>query len=212
MPIGIMEVERADAAGIAVPVGQALRRRRHPLHAVRLQHRVGAVHVAHDDRDVLEPAIVAAGAGRGGATRGAAPGHELQRFLPKPQPHDAHARAGDTLEAAVAVLVHDRVGDLAEVEHSGVERQRAVHVGHRERDRTDRGDRGRPGRQRGALVGAGLLGWERRGAERQRQDGEARELHCKRSRMWSPTRSALAMMVRAGFTAPLEGKKLPSTT
>src|SRR5207247_7586348 len=83
---------------------------------------------------------------------------------------------------------------------------------YRERDRTDRGDRGRPGRQRGALVGAGLLGWERRGAERQRQDGEARELHCKRSRMWSPTRSALAMMVRAGFTAPLEGKKLPSTT
>src|SRR5438876_443518 len=101
---------------------------------------------------------------------------------------------------------------IAEVEHSGVERQRAVHVGHRERDRTDRGDRGRPGRQRGALVGAGLLGWERRGAERQRQDGEARELHCKRSRMWLPTRSALAMMVRAGFTAPLEGKKLPSTT
>jgi len=29
---------------------------------------------------------------------------------------------------------------------------------------------------------------------------------------WSPTRSALAMMVNAGFTAALEGKKLPSTT
>ncbi len=32
-----------------------------------------------------------------------------------------------------------------------------------------------------------------------------------RSRMWSLTRSALAMMVSAGLTAPLEGKKLPST-
>ena len=28
----------------------------------------------------------------------------------------------------------------------------------------------------------------------------------------SPTRSALAMIVNAGFTAPLETKKLPSTT
>ena len=33
-----------------------------------------------------------------------------------------------------------------------------------------------------------------------------------RSRRWSPTRSALAMIVSAGFTAPLDGKKLPSTT
>lgn len=29
---------------------------------------------------------------------------------------------------------------------------------------------------------------------------------------WSPTPSALATMVSAGFTAALEGKKLPSTT
>jgi len=27
----------------------------------------------------------------------------------------------------------------------------------------------------------------------------------------SPTRSAFAMMVKAGFTAPIEGRKLPST-
>ena len=33
-----------------------------------------------------------------------------------------------------------------------------------------------------------------------------------RSRRWSPTRSALAMAVRAGFTAPMLGKKLVSTT
>lgn len=29
---------------------------------------------------------------------------------------------------------------------------------------------------------------------------------------WSPTRNALAMIVKDGFTAPIEGKKLPSTT
>ena len=33
-----------------------------------------------------------------------------------------------------------------------------------------------------------------------------------RSSKWSPTRNALAMMVSPGFTAPLEQKKLASTT
>jgi len=44
---------------------------------------------------------------------------------------------------------------------------------------------------------------------------DARALHAhhdKRPRMWSATRKALAMMVSVGFTAPLLGKKLPSTT
>src|SRR5215467_5492642 len=36
--------------------------------------------------------------------------------------------------------------------------------------------------------------------------------HRIRSSRWSPTRSALATIVSPGFTAPLEGKKLPSTT
>ena len=36
--------------------------------------------------------------------------------------------------------------------------------------------------------------------------------HASRLFRWSPTRSALAMMVSAGFTAALDGKKLPSTT
>ena len=33
-----------------------------------------------------------------------------------------------------------------------------------------------------------------------------------RSSRWSPTRSALAIAVSAGFTAPMLGKKLVSTT
>lgn len=37
-------------------------------------------------------------------------------------------------------------------------------------------------------------------------------LTLRRSKRWSPTRKALAMIVKAGFTALLEGKKLPSTT
>ena len=34
----------------------------------------------------------------------------------------------------------------------------------------------------------------------------------RRSKMRSPTRNAFAMIVNAGFTAPLDGKKAPSTT
>ena len=33
-----------------------------------------------------------------------------------------------------------------------------------------------------------------------------------RSSRWSPTRNALAIIVNVGFTAELDGKKLPSTT
>ena len=43
-------------------------------------------------------------------------------------------------------------------------------------------------------------------------DHGASDLTPRRVFRWSATRRALAMMVRAGFTAALEGKKLPSTT
>ena len=39
--------------------------------------------------------------------------------------------------------------------------------------------------------------------------GVATPMRCNR---WSPTRSALAIAVSAGFTAPMLGKKLVSTT
>src|SRR5947208_3092207 len=128
------------------------------------------------------------------------------------QPYHAHARAGHALEPAVAVPGHDGVRHLAELEHRRVERDRAIHVGHRQRDRAYGGD-GRTAR--GVSDGRcapQLLRRERGNGERQRQDRQVGELHRKRSRMWSPTRSALAMIVSAGFTAPLDGKKLPSTT
>ncbi len=41
---------------------------------------------------------------------------------------------------------------------------------------------------------------------------EADSLAPSRSRRWSPTRSAFAIAVSAGFTAPMLGKKLVSTT
>src|SRR5207244_3496565 len=97
MVVRIPEIEGADPAGVGVPVREALRRWRHPPHAVRLEHGVGAVHVAYDDRHVLEPAVVAARVRRGRTARRSGPGHQLQRVDAEPEANDAHARAGHAL-------------------------------------------------------------------------------------------------------------------
>ena len=59
MPVGILEIERLDASSRGIPVGKPLRLRRGMLDLALAQPRA-CVHVRHDDRDVLEPAIVAA--------------------------------------------------------------------------------------------------------------------------------------------------------
>src|SRR2546429_7816264 len=114
MVVRIPEIEGADPAGVGVPVREALRRWRHPPHAVRLEHGVGAVHVAYDDRHVLEPAVVAARVRRGRTARRSGPGHQLQRVDAEPEANDAHARAGHALEAVVALARRDGVPDLLE--------------------------------------------------------------------------------------------------
>ena len=45
-----------------------------------------------------------------------------------------------------------------------------------------------------------------------RRDRASAPGHASRSRRWSPTRSEFAIAVSAGFTAPMLGKKLVSTT
>ena len=60
MSIWISKIEGFNAAGVRVPVRQALRPGGRVLHLVRSQHGVRLVHVAHDDRDMLEPPILTA--------------------------------------------------------------------------------------------------------------------------------------------------------
>lgn len=52
-----------------------------------------------------------------------------QRFLPKPEVHDAHTRTEDPFEPIEGVIVKLAVGDLLEGEHIVEERDRAIHVG-----------------------------------------------------------------------------------
>ena len=53
---------------------------------------------------------------------------------------------------------------------------------------------------------------QQQGRDQRREEREAPARHASRPLRWSATRSALAMMVSPGFTAALDGKKLPSTT
>jgi hypothetical protein len=69
--VGITEIEGLDAAGVGIPIGQALRPGRGVLHLVLAQDLVGAVHAGDDDRHVLKDAVVAPEvSGNGPAARG----------------------------------------------------------------------------------------------------------------------------------------------
>jgi hypothetical protein len=235
MSVRILEVKRANAGRAGDGFGQQLGAGRGMLDLESPEPSVRAVHVAHDDGHVLEPAIVAPGVGGRGAPGRAQILGELQVLLAQLEPHHPNAGAGEPLQAVVArpaclLIAHD-----PKVEHMGVELHRAVHVAHGHPHHRDRqGPRGRlhgghSGLRHGTLALPWVVGLLRveAGGKEQREDREpwlhaptpagrtASRLSARapmRSSRWSPTRSALAMIVRAGFTAPLEGKKLPSTT
>src|SRR5262249_44054008 len=123
-------------------------------------------------------------------------------------PHDPHAESEDTLELLILPAPHLDVGHLLKTEYLGVEGDGPVRVGHGHANGAHRANNSLPGGDGGEPQRA-----VQQQGRRERQDQrELSALHASRSLRWSATRSALAMMVRAGFTAALDGKKLPSTT
>ena len=96
--------------------------------------------------------------------------------------------------------------DLLEAENVREEADGAIEIGDGQTDLCDgtrRGGVARPGRD------------DRRGQQRKdaRYQGTAWSRgHPSLAARWSPTRSALAMIVNAGFTALLDAKNPPSTT
>src|ERR1051326_4277318 len=60
MCIWILEVERRDARCVLVPIWKALWPRRSVLYLVLAQPGIGLIHVADNDRDVLNPPIIPA--------------------------------------------------------------------------------------------------------------------------------------------------------
>jgi hypothetical protein len=202
--VGVLEVEGRDAAGVRVPVREALRPRGGVADPMLPEACVGLLHVGDDDGDVLERAVVAAGVGWSGAPRRRKVFSQLDPFAAEGEARDAHAdgeEAGQMLDVVADEL--DRLADLLERQDACVEVDRAVEVAHGEPNAVDRLDAKRR-RRRGRV--------HRGREESESEEGGATHPHARRSFRWSPTLSAFAMMVRAGFTAALEGKKLPSTT
>ena len=90
---------------------------------------IGPVHVAHDDGDVLEPAVVAPGVGRSGPTRRREILSELEQLVTQA----GAAPPGAGLRARPRELSYSGPDDLGvrrlgEVEHLGVEVHRAINI------------------------------------------------------------------------------------
>ena len=178
-----------------------------------------AVHVAHDDGDVLEPAVVALHCGRR-AARMIEVLPELDPLAAKRERDDPDPPGGDAGQLVPLLAADRRVTDRAEGQQFLVEAAGPVDVGNGQRH-AGNGKGNDAASTRGLLLSGdgdataiprlGVLRGDRRRNGQQRRDQEC-PLHARRSSRWSPTRSALAMMVSAGFTAALEGKQLPSTT
>src|SRR5262249_48013272 len=58
--VGVFEIKSFDPACILVPIWQPLRPGRSVLDFMLAQPLIGALHIARDDGDVLEPAVVTA--------------------------------------------------------------------------------------------------------------------------------------------------------
>ena len=185
MAVGVAKLVGVDAGGECG--GAAGRDRGGGPHACG-----GGVHGADHDREVLEPEVVTAAAGRVGRA-GAVPPDQLELVITKAQADRAGGGAG---EQGAGNRGFERAGmDAAEAERVAVEGLGPVEVGD---DPADAGDPGRAPAPTG-------------GQAEQNQAGPQFQAH-RRSLMRSATRMALAMMVSVGFTAPIEGKKLASTT
>ena len=135
--------------------------------------------------------------------------HQLNRLAAQLQLRTARSGAEHAHQVLPLLPGQLFFGDLLKVEHAGVEVDRRVEIVDHDRHTIDRGNL--------------CVGWgEARSRERDHDACEQAKLpHARhllhaappsRATKWSPTRNALAMMVKAGFTAELDGKKLPSTT
>src|SRR5712692_4622383 len=90
--IGVLKVESFDAARVFVPIRQPLRTGGGVLDFILSQNRVGVVHVADDDGDVLKPDVVALGINGNGTALGSQKLQKLNGFTSQLQGYNSNAR------------------------------------------------------------------------------------------------------------------------
>ena len=98
------------------------------LHFVLPQPRIGLVHIAHDDRDVLKPAIIAAGIDRNRPTLGREIFSELNVFIAQLHANHTHSQPKYAFEMFVILSGQFNVRYFLECEHLRIEVNRTVHV------------------------------------------------------------------------------------
>ena len=103
------------------------------------QLRIGRVHVADDDRDVLEPLVVAAAVDGDRAALGREIVDQLDLLVAQAQAHDARAHAEHPEQVLVGIALDLDLGHHLEWQDARVEGERALHLADRD------ADRGRPG-------------------------------------------------------------------
>ena len=140
MPVGVAEVEGADATGGRVPVRQPLRTFRDSLHSSGPKHRVRPVHVRHDDGHVLEPPVVAPRVVRRGAPLRLQVLGQIDALAAQAQPRGAAAGMRHALETIQRLSRLIDPQGLLERKHAGIERHRTVEIGDGHPDAAHRPD------------------------------------------------------------------------
>src|SRR6266567_5845332 len=105
------------------------------FHLVLPQPGIRLVHVANNDGDVLEPAIIAARIHWNRATLRREIFRQLDGLVPKPHSDHAHSQSEHALEMLVVLTSDFGVRYFLEREHLGIEIHRSVHIGDRDSDR-----------------------------------------------------------------------------
>ena len=101
------------------------------FHLVLPKDLIGAIHVAYDHGDMLEPKIVASGIDRNRTSARREKLDKFDRFIAKLHPNHAHACPKHPEEVLDIVASQFRVRHLLECEDVRIEIQRSVHVTHR---------------------------------------------------------------------------------
>src|SRR6266498_5104591 len=135
--VGITKIKCFDSSGGGERCRQRLGPSRDELHFERAQFFKCLVHVAHDNRDMLKPKIVAARIHWNRPPARCEILSEIDKFISELHPHDAHPRAKNAFQMFVLLSENFDVRDFLKRER-GIERHRAIHVAHRHADRFDR--------------------------------------------------------------------------
>src|SRR5713226_6547755 len=104
--IGVFEVESLDATRVFVPIRQPLRSRGGVLDFVLPQNRIGAVHIADDDRNMLKPDVIASGIYGNGPALRSQKLQQLDGFTSKLHRYNSNARPEDAKEVFDVVPSH----------------------------------------------------------------------------------------------------------